>query len=95
MRVDDIGPAACVLGETKYMATKIKPSWNHAPRWASWLLPNTAGDWCWLEQKPVMCRRNAWVSSGGKVEFAEDLGCNLSYGEIYSLLESRPSYGLP
>jgi hypothetical protein len=43
----------------------MKPDWKYAPWWARYLVRDANGAWWWYENKPIICGKFGWTSSGG------------------------------
>lgn len=62
----------------------MKPDWNTAPEWATWLAQDEDGSWFWFEAKPAL-GTTMWGPNGGQCELASSTDTNWG-----TTLEPRP-----
>ena len=65
----------------------MKPNWNDAPEWASYLARDKNGTWFWYENEPTGFNADdEWNCGEGKAEMAH----NNSHSDWKETLEERP-----
>ena len=51
----------------------VKPSWDDAPEWASYLALDVKNRWYWYEYKPIYRFGVWWLTREGKVALASEM----------------------
>lgn len=72
-----------------------KPSWDDAPKWASYLAMDGDGLWVWYQTKPDWCEEiNEWeeLSCGYRAEYVDGTpDCDgIDWDQAFDTLEARP-----
>lgn len=52
---------------------RMKPTWDNAPHWASYLAMDSDCRWLWHEHKPTWKYGMWWTNREGRVALAQDL----------------------